>query len=714
MPRVAISADFLDAFARIPRSQQRKVRDFVTRFQFDPTQASINYEPLNDVLDDRVRTARIDLAYRAVILHPRQGDVYVLVWVDHHDEAMAWAQRKRFEVNTVTGALQVLDTELLATPPELNGEEEAPQRELTDYALFETFSDEDLMRTGLPQALLPSVRALRAPADLDGLQAYLPEEVFESLYWVAHLGYSIDQALNEVSGAVQPVHVDTDDLATALERPDSQRRFAFVDSPDELLEILNAPLEKWRIFLHPSQAVLVRRHFNGPARVLGGAGTGKTVVAMHRARHLARQLFTGRTDRILFTTYNRNLAANIQQNMENLCGPELDRIEVVNLHAWAVRFLRSHGHSVEVADEAEVDACWRNAIAAVGDGGLGAAFLRSEWREVVQGQDIRTRSDYFQALRAGRGKRLSRPGRAAVWAVFEEFRRQMEELGRMEWTDVIRESRLYLEQKGAILPYRAIVVDETQDLHPEELRLLRRMVPAGPNDLFFVGDAHQRIYGRPVVLGHCGIDIRGRGHKLRINYRTTEEIRDWASAILRDETIDDLDGGLDTQQEYRSLFHGLPPEYHGFASPAEEEAFVVQRLRDLLAMAPPENICLVARTHAQLREGYIPALGRADIDYLLLEGDTREYAGSGVRLATMHRVKGLEFSHVMIVGASAEALPRFYRIDADDPLELADVLVQERCLLHVAASRARETLTVTGSGRASPLLPGLARPNPVR
>lgn len=704
MPRVAISADFLDAFARIPRSQQRKVRDFVTRFQIDPTLASINYEPLNDVLDERVRTARIDLAYRAVILHPQQGDVYVLVWVDHHDEAMAWAERKRFEVNPVTGALQVLDTEMLAEPPAPMLAKKAPQRTLAEYALFETFSDEDLLRTGLPHALLPSVRALGTAADLDALQAYLPEEVFETLYWVAHLGYSIDQALNEVSRAAQPVQVDPDDFATALDRPDSRRRFAFVDSPEELLEILNAPLEKWRIFLHPSQAYLVKRHFNGPARVLGGAGTGKTVVAMHRARHLARDVFTGKTDRILFTTFTRNLAANIQQNMENLCGPERERIEIVNLHAWAVRFLRSQGYRVEVAEDREVDECWRNAVAAQGDGGLGAAFLRSEWRFVIQGQDIHNRNDYFQTLRAGRGERLSRPQRAAVWAVFEEYRRQLEALGKMEWMDVIWETRLCLEQKGAILPYRAIVVDETQDLHPEELRLLRRMVPVGPNDLFFVGDGHQRIYGRPVVLGHCGIDIRGRGHRLRINYRTTEEIRDWASAILSGESIDDLDGGLDTQQEYRSLLHGLPPECCGFATPTEEEMFVVQRLRDLLDMAPPESICIVARTHSPLRERFIPALRRADINYLLLEGDTREHAGSGVRLATMHRVKGLEFSHVLIVDAGAERLPLLYGIETDNPAEQADALLQERCLLHVAASRARETLTVIWSGRASPLM----------
>jgi hypothetical protein len=698
MPRVAISADFLNAFALIPRAQQRKVRDFVTRFQSDPTLAGINYEPIFDVRDDRVRTVRIDLAYRAIVLHPQSGDVYVLVWVDHHDEAMAWARNKVFEVNPLTGALQVLDTAILAEQPLLPLTQEREERELADYALFETFSDEDLLRTGLPRPLLPSIRALYRADELDTLRPYLPEEAFEALYWVANLGYSIDQALAEVSRPPAPPTVDPTDLETALAQPDSQRRFAFVDSAEELLEILNAPLEKWRIFLHPSQSYLVHRQFNGPARVTGGAGTGKTVVAMHRARHLARVVFTAPTDRILFTTFTRNLAANIQQNLENLCGPEIRRIEVVNLHAWAVRFLASQGYRVEIAKEDEIDACWRNALAVTDSGGFSEIFFRNEWQHVVQAQDLHSREEYLRALRRGRGDRLTRPQRAVIWQVFEEFRRQLQQLGKLGWLDVIRETRLYLAQRGPILPYRAIIVDETQDLHAEELRLLRQMMPAGPNDLFFVGDAHQRIYGRPVVLSHCGVDIRGRGHRLRINYRTTEEIRHWATALLTGETLDDLDGGVDSQDDYRSLMHGLPPELHGFASAAEEEQFLIGRIQDLLDLAPAEAICLVARTHAQLRDHYVPVLRRAGIDHLYLQADTPESAGSGVRLATMHRVKGLEFSHVLIAGVNSGLVPLLRDLDSD-AAERADIELQERCLLHVAASRARETLVISWFGQ---------------
>ncbi len=703
MTTVAISSDFLTAYAQVPRAQQRKVREFVTRFQMDPTAASINYEPIHRVRDARVRTVRIDLAYRAVVLHPEQGDVYLLAWVDHHDEAMAWARNKVFEVNPVTGALQVIDAvavERLAAP-ETPAREERPAE---DYGPFETFSDADLLRTGLPQPLLPAVRALPSAEALDAMQPYLPEEAFEALYWIAHLGYSVDQALAEVQRPPTEAAIDLHDLDQALAHPDSQRRFVVVERADELMEILNAPLERWRVFLHPSQARLVQRHFNGPARVLGGAGTGKTVVAMHRARHLAREVFTASTDRVLFTTFTRNLARNIRANLETLCGPEIERIEVVHLHSWAASFLAAQKIRLEIAGEDELSRCWQNALAAAGDGAWTPSFIREEWQEVVQAQGISEQAEYLRALRAGRHTQLSRPQRAALWAIFAEYRRNLAALGKVEWTDLIRETRLYLANQRTALPYRAIVVDETQDMHPEELRLLRQMVPAGPNDLFLVGDAHQRIYGRPVVLSRFGIEVRGRASKLRINYRTTEEIRNWSVAVLTGQAVDDLDGGLDTHADYRSLMHGLAPTVRQFATLEEEQDFLAGEINALREIVPLETVCLVARTHRQLLDDYIPALQRAGIPYLYLHADTPEYAGSGVRLATMHRVKGLEFWHVLIAGVNEGVVPLLAGQDEDGS---AEAVLRERCLLHVASSRARETVVITSHGVPSHLIAAL-------
>jgi len=704
MPKIAISDDFLSAYSQLPRTQQKKVRDFIARFRVDPTAVSINYEALNEVKDRRVRSVRIDLNYRAIVLHPDKGDVYVLVWVDHHDEAMAWAKNKMFEINPYTGALQVLDTEDIEAATTISQLQEHPKT-LDEYGPFDTFSDEDLLRTGLPEPLLPAIRAIRQPEELDALEPYLPPEAYEALYWIANLGYSVDQAVAEVSTS-RPKQVDVTDLETALQQPDSQRRFVMVDSAEELMDILNAPLEKWRVFLHPSQARLVRRHFNGPARVLGGAGTGKTVVAMHRARHLAREVFTAPTDRILFTTFTRNLANNIQENLRTLCGPEFDRIEVTNLHAWAYNFLASQGIHFDMLTNEESKEAWRNAISAAGLDAWDRVFYQEEWRFVVQAQNITTRREYLRASRKGRRTRLTRPQRAAIWEVFEEYRRQIEALGKVEWYDLIHQARILLQQKGHILPYRAIVVDETQDLHAEELRLLRQMVPPGPNDLFFVGDAHQRIYGRPVVMSHLGIHIRGRGYKLRINYRTTEEIQRWTVGVLEGKQVDDLDGGVDTLTDYISLMHGPAPTIRCFKTLEEEIAFILGEIDALSEFAPLEHICIVARTNDQIKNDYLPALRNAGIEHLYLKGDTPEYVSTGVRLATMHRVKGLEFPHVFVVGVNADVIP-LPQFASDDP-EWPEHELQERCLLHVATSRARETLTVTCYGQPSPFLNALS------
>lgn len=309
------------------------------------------------------------------------------------------------------------------------------------------------------------------------------------------------------------------------------------------------------------------------------------------------------------------------------------------------------------------------------------------------------------APRLGQHLRLSRPQRAIAWEIFDEYKRNLNILGKMEWVDIIRQTRLYLADKGEVLPYRSVVIDETQDLHPEDLKLIRQIVPEGQNDLFFVGDAHQRIYGRPVVLGQCGINIKGRSSKLRINYRTTEEIRNWSLAVLNDQPIDDMNGGMDTNKEYHSLLHGELPTVTIFPSLSHENKYIADTITKLLNDVKPETICLVARTNKQLIEDYCPGLISAKINYLLLSPDTSEKDGEGVRLATMHRVKGLEFHHVIVAGVNAGVIP-WESSKMLEENEYFDSDLQERCLFHVASTRARDTLTITGYGIKSSFLNG--------
>src|SRR4051812_3301641 len=695
MPTVAIASEFLDAFARIPRAQQRKVREFTEKFRTNPKGPGINYEKIHAVKDDKVRTVRIDQKYRAVVLHPDEGDVYVLVWVDNHDEAMDWAGKRRFEVNPITGSLQVFSVteaeEVIAT-----------QKKTAEPGLLDAYDDDVLLSFGVPQALLPAVRAVKTQDALLALVKHLPAEAAEALTWLGE-GNPVEEVRAAVTITPAKQAVNTEDLGTALENADTRRRFVTVKSQDDLTSILNAPLAKWRIFLHPSQERLVGKKFNGPARVLGGPGTGKTVVAMHRARHLAREVFKEKTDRILFTTKTVNLAESIEGNLRSLCGDEMGRIEVINLDAWAVRFMKTQGVDFQVASDEEIDQCWEAALAVSGDPDFDVGFLKQEWALVVQSNGITVLPEYLKVPRTGRGRTLTKPQRGKVWKVFEEYRSALKDRGKHEWLQVIQETRRYLEKKTEILPYRAVVVDESQDFHPEEWKLIRALVPGGANDLFLVGDAHQRIYGRKVTLKDCGVQIQGRSSSLKINYRTTEQIRNWSMALLQGVEVDDLDGEKDREEGYKSLLSGGAPEVRKFATAEEEGVFLVETVKEMLKHKQPEEICLVARTGKLLTERYQPLLKAARVPSVVLERKN-DPGEPGVRLGTMHRVKGLEFPVMLLAGVNSGVVPMRVASVEGDPTARAEHEDRERSLLFVAATRARDHLVVTAHGNPSPFL----------
>jgi mRNA-degrading endonuclease RelE of RelBE toxin-antitoxin system len=694
MPTVAIASDFLEAYARIPRAQQKKVREFTEKFQANPKAPSINYEKIHAVKDDRVRTVRIDQQYRAIILHPAKGDVFVLVWVDNHDEAMDWAKNRTFEINPVTGSLQVFnvsEAEQAVVPP----------TKTKAAGLLEQFEDDLLLSFGVPAVLLPAVRGVRKPDDLLALNKHLPAECAEALMWLLE-GLPPDE-VREAVATQKKVKVDTTDLAKALEHPDSRRRFVTILSDKDLTAILNAPLEKWRVFLHPSQEKLVSKEFKGAARVLGGAGTGKTVVAMHRARHLANTVFTENKDRILFTTYTGNLAQNVEEMLSTLCPECKDRIEAVHLHSWAARFMKSHGAGFDIAYGEDLDACWEQAWTDAEETAFDVGFLRQEWDQVIQANGIETLAEYLKVPRTGRGHTLTRRQRGRVWKVFERYLDVLKTRGKQEWLQAIRATRQYLEENKPTLPYRAVVVDEAQDFHAEEWKLIRALVPAGLNDLFLVGDAHQRIYGRKVALSRCGIQIQGRSSKLRINYRTTEQIRAWAMAMLQGVEVDDLDGERDTAQGYRSLLSGAQPNHLHFPTSEKEQEFLSKELKELLKDRRPEEICIVARTTKMLKDDYQALLKSMGITHTVLEKN-KVGAGGGIRLATMHRVKGLEFPVMILAGMNSKTMPLRVTSVEGDPTSKAEHENRERSLLFVAATRARDQLIVTSWGSPSPFL----------
>jgi len=456
------------------------------------------------------------------------------------------------------------------------------------------------------------------------------------------------------------------------------------------------------VFLHPSQRRIVERHVNGPARVLGGAGTGKTVVLMHRARFLAERMFTAPEDRLLVTTFTRNLASDLSANLATLCPKSSERIEVKNLHAWARSFYEQQvGRRLAVLDNTDRrrEIMTQAATCAPADT-LGIAFYLEEWDQVVQSQDVVTQEEYFRAKRVGRGTRLGRKQRAEVWLVLARYRELIDADGLLEWQDVIREARLYIERKGVVLPYQAVLADEVQDFSPPELRLLRAIVPPGPNDLFLVGDAHQRIYGQMARMGACGIEIRGRSSRLKLNYRTTEQIQARAVSILKDLEIDDLDGGVDTLTGYRSLRTGPPPIIHRCERPMEEQEVILTTLHNWLEDTAPSDICLAARTN-RLVDRYSDILDKAGIQATRIKTEDPSHR-PGVRLATMHRLKGLEFKKVILCGVQAGEVPLELKGAAiADEVSADDHEQRERCLFYVASTRARDELVITGFGSPS-------------
>ena len=697
---LAISLDFFQAFAAIPKAQQKKVNEFVSKFRHNPQASGINYEKINDAANTGYRSVRIDQDYRGIVFKPEKGNVYLLLWVDKHDDAYDWARRHKCGVNPETGSLQLYEV--------IHGQAEVvpvAEKRIAQAQPLITCRDRELLRLGVPEERIDAVKALTSQEQLDRIKSALPVEAFEALCFLAE-GLPLEEVLQEYALSDAPAAVDTEDLEAALQRAQSQRRFHVVEDEMELKQMLEAPLEQWRVFLHPTQRKLVERQWNGPVRVLGGAGTGKTVVAMHRARWLVRHVLAS-NERLLFTTYTRNLAMDIEASLGKICTPEeMKRIEVLNIDAWVRRFLKREKQPLNIVYPGNegFDRCWQRAMQMT-DGSLDLAdsFYQDEWQRVILPQRVMSQQDYFKASRVGRGVALSRKQRMAIWPVFEEMRMQLHQAGLATSEDAVYLAMDMLKEGAAVRPYRAAVIDEAQDFGTEALQLIRALVPESENDLMIVGDGHQRIYGRKASLSASGINIRGRGRKLRINYRTSEQIRRFATAVLEGVDVDDLDDGNDPITGYRSLFDGQQPRLQGFDSEQQEAEFVAAEVDRLLAEGiRSKDICVVGRTVIQLKP-VVGALADKGLDSYTISRDTSENtAVDGVRVANMHRIKGLEFKVVFLVGIRDGVVPFDMAMSGTvDPVELRARELNERALLHVAATRAVHSLYVSWHGKAS-------------
>ncbi|MBR1331738.1 UvrD-helicase domain-containing protein [Bradyrhizobium ottawaense] len=714
--RVSYDLGCLRSLKKLPDRVSAKFLDMMTRFMSDPSAHGLNFESVKGTRDRGVKSVRIDQGYRAIAFVAGQDVMFL--HVNAHDEAYRWAEGRSVRVDPATNRIRVVEALEVEEKTEV-----AAVKTAASTSLFAAVSDERLTALGVLAEELPKVRQLRDQEALDRSMDAFDATSLDILIALA-AGYP-DEEIRAIVGIKEPDGIEDKKSALSFAdiiASDESRQHIFIpETEEELRRVFEGDLEGWRIFLHPEQRRLAYRDYNGPALVRGGAGTGKTVVAMHRAKHLADQIAAdpARTpDRILFTTFTTNLAIDIQSNMRTLCPEHLEgtnpRIEVINLDRWVSQFLKRKKYPREIVyfgeNRERLDQIWREVLDAHTVPELSEEFIRAEWEQVVQAKGVMTESAYFRLPRTGRGTALDRRRRASLWKIFSDFRARMVDDRLAEPDDAYRDAIEILNSEAPNLPYSSVVVDEAQDMGEQAFRVVRAIVPertdGDGNSIFIVGDAHQRIYGRRAAMSACGINVRGRSRQLRLNYRTSDEIRKWAVSILEGISVDDLDEGADSLNGYTSVFRGPPPELAGFSNEAKEVDALVEWLLATKALGTQlSDVGILLRTNGQIDQ-LARKLSDAGIENTRLRpnmADEREQPG--VRLSTMHRAKGLEFQAVAIPFLSKSAFPppALMREAADD-VDRRNLLQQEKFLLHVAATRAKKLLRVSWSGEPSALM----------
>lgn len=675
MTAFLFSHNFFADLDHLSAEDRGAVMTFIGEFQRNPKHPGISLERLQTDL----WSGRITRDLRA-ILH-KDGETWAFLHADHHDEAYRWAERRRAGRHPITGALQVVETVVRDV-------ERIVEAVRPEPPIFAAHADDYLLSLGTPDLWLPTLRALRDEENLLATLERLPQDVAERLLQLAAGTFVTPPA---------PVPLG----ASLLDTPEARRDFIVIAEDTGLRRAFDAPFERWIHFLHPTQQDLVTMRFSGPAKVSGSAGTGKTVVAMHRARHLARE-----GKRVLLTSFVRTLCSNLERSLRVLCTPEeLANIRVSHVHQLLLGVLRKHSPDIQWADDDAVHNALQRAVRETSSG-FDREFLNAEWTHVIQPQGIATWEQYRDVRRTGRGKALSIRERKQIWQVFVRLREHLADAHRGDRAMLSARAVDLLTSGQVVSEFDAVIVDELQDLQAGDLRFLKALC-RNPGDLMLVGDAGQRIYGAGFSLGAQGIEVRGRAYILKVNYRTTEQIRLNADRILGDPT-DDMDGETETRRNTRSLLQGPIPTLQAYRSSKLEVEAAAKLVHQLIAdNIPASAIAIFARTNNQLEPMEVALHNEQQATHRLSDDDDRE-AAAGVRLGTMHRAKGLEFRAVIVLGCGDKYLPHAAAIrDIEDPNDSEHAVQSERQLLYVAMTRARERLFLSWAGKPSRFLAAL-------
>ena len=684
-----IANTFTDSLARLSAQDQSVAKETAFDLQATPELGGHGIHPIQGARDRNFRSARVNQDIR-IIFH-QQGDNAILCYVAHHNDAYSWAQRRRLETHPRTGAAQLVEiqetVEEIKVPHYVEGIEPLPPKP----PLFGSTSDDELLSYGVPEEWLDFVRAATEDNYLE-IAGHLPEEAAEAL---------LQLATGNIPQAPLPIAVGSD----PFDHPDALRRFRVMSDIEELQKALDYPWEKWSVFLHPDQREIVERNYNGPARVSGSAGTGKTVVALHRAVFLAR---SNPEARVLLTTFSDALASALQSKLRILIvgEPEIaERLEVASIDSVANRLYGTMIGQFQIGSDEVVRELINQIAGGVENLRYSRSFLVSEWQQVVDAWGLQTWEAYRDVPRLGRRRRLQETQRRILWSIFEQVRAGLNEQQLITRSDLYRQLAQAISQRTNPA-FEYAVVDESQDLDIGQLEFLAALGADRPNGLFFAGDLGQRIFQQPFSWRSVGVDIRGRSRTLRVNYRTSHQIRTHADLLL-DPELSDVDGNTEERSGTVSVFNGPTPSVSIFDSESEEIDGVAKWITGLSGEGmDPSEIGVFVRSESELPRA-LKAIEAAGQESELLQGSSLSRDGT-VAVGIMQLAKGLEFRAVAVMACDAEIIPsgeRMVQIAEDSDLE--DAYNTERYLLYVACTRARDHLLVTGVSPGSEFLDDL-------
>jgi hypothetical protein len=685
-----IADTFTTSLGKLTNQEQKVVKTTAFDLQINPVTTGQRFHKLDRAKDPNFWSVSVNMDIR-LIIH-KTATSFLLCYVDHHDKAYDWASRRKIECHPRTGAAQLVEiretvTEVITYPPTTPIPFNPPPRP------FSHISDDDLLSYGIPQDWLTTIRQATEDSLFD-LADRLPQEATEAL---------LELATGGTPKRPSPQPSDQD----PFQHPDAQRRFRVMANVEDLERALAYPWDKWTVFLHPSQRALVERSYNGPTRISGSAGTGKTIVALHRVVFLARQHPTAN---LLLTTFSTALAQALAHKLERLIGNQPDihhRIRVAAIQDIALELYSEAFDPPHIADSQTVRSLLSTTANQHPDLRFSPSFLWSEWRDIVDPRQLTTWDEYRDVSRLGRKTRIGGKQREQLWTLFEQVQTQLQTEKQLTWASLFCRLTEYMKTQPTCFDF--VIIDEAQDIGIPELSFLATLGQR-PDSLFFTGDLGQRIFQQPFSWKSLGVDLRGRSQTLTINYRTSHQIRSSADRLLPP-SIADVDGNQEQRRGTISVFNGPTPLIEISPDTTAEINTVGDWIATRLAEGiPPEEIGVFVRDKPQLDRA-IAAIVKAGAVALCLDHQPTE--GQGLVVSTMHLAKGLEFRAVVVMACDDQILPLDERLsESSDESDLEEIYNTERHLLYVACTRARDHLLISGVDPASEFLDDLKSINP--